>query len=145
VAPRGTNNGALAMMAALGPCNSLIASSFIFIDEVTTVASVVALSPFMADIAHVGAQGANPIGLVNAFRTANVLANMATGSAPGAGLPSNATVPISEINSLVDMLALCVNSSGTDASCAGLFLAATPTGGTAPANSFAESRVSAPQ
>jgi len=131
------NNGALAMMAALGPCSGLTASSFLFIDEVTTVASVVALSPFMADVAHVGAQGANATGLVNAFAMANVLANMTTGNSPGSGLSANATVPTSEIYSLADMLAACVNSNGTGASCSGLFSAATPAGGSAPANTIA--------
>jgi streptogramin lyase len=130
------NNGALAMMDALGPCSSLNSSSFIFIDEVTTVASVVALSPFMSDFAHVGAQGANAVGLANAFQTVNLLANMTTGTSPGSSLPSTAIAPTSTIAALADLLAPCVNSNGTDTSCSGLFAAATPPGGTAPGNTI---------
>jgi streptogramin lyase len=135
--PGNVSNGALAMMAALGPCSSLTASSFIYIDEVTTVASAVALSPFMADYAHIGAQGANAVGLVNAMQTANALANMATGTAPGNGLPATATAPVAEIDALANALAPCVNSIGTDSACASLFAAATPASGTAPANTIA--------
>ena len=49
----GTNNAAIALMAALGPCNlhggeyTLDPNSFIWINEVTTVASVYALAAFM--------------------------------------------------------------------------------------------------
>jgi hypothetical protein len=41
----GTNNAALAMMAGLGSCGSLSASTFILVDEVTTVGSIAALYP----------------------------------------------------------------------------------------------------
>lgn len=38
---------ALAMMAGLGLCENLTASTYIFINEITSVAAVWALSPFM--------------------------------------------------------------------------------------------------
>jgi len=125
-----TNNTAVNMVAALGPCSGINSSTFIQLNELTTVAAVYALAPFMADAAHVGAQGANATGLVNAFNTANLLVNTATGSAPG-GLPSNATAPVSELNALADILASCVNSSGVGGACSALFTATTPAGGTA--------------
>jgi len=130
------NNSALAMMAALGSCSNLTAASFITINEVTTVASVVALTPFMADIAHVGASSLLSTGLANAFITANLLANMGTGTTPGS-LPAGVTVPVAAINTLANIVAACVNSNGTGSSCTGLFNAATPSGGTAPANTIA--------
>jgi hypothetical protein len=131
------SNGAMAMMAALGPCSTVTSASHIYIDEVTTVASVIALAPFMADVTHVGAPVANAPGPVNAFRVANVLANMSTGLSPGSGVPANATVPSSEINTLADMVSPCVNSNGTDGTCAMLFGAAMPSGGNLPVDTVA--------
>ncbi len=43
----GTNNAALALMAALGPCSGLSSSTFISINEVTTVGSIAALANYM--------------------------------------------------------------------------------------------------
>ncbi len=128
-----TNNTALTLMAALGPCSAVNASTDIDLDEVTTVASVVALTPFLSDFAHVGAQGANTTGMLNAFATANLLANMSTGSSPGGSVASTVSVPTNTINALADMLAACVNSSGPTAySCAALFSAATTPSGAVP-------------
>ena len=81
----GTNNAALAMMAALGPCGNLTSSTFIFIDEVTTVASVYALAPFMSagGGTKLGTSSTNAKGLANAFATVNNLVNTAKGTAPG--------------------------------------------------------------
>jgi sugar lactone lactonase YvrE len=118
--PDGTNNAALRLMAALGPCSTVNSSTSILINEVTTVGAVYALAPFMADVA-----------LVNAFNNANLLVNWNSGSAPG-NLPANAAAPVAELNSLGDILATCVNSTGTDGLCATLFAAATPAGGTPP-------------
>ena len=125
-----TNNVAVNMVAALGPCSGITSSTFIQLNELTTVAAAYALAPFMSDVAHVGAQGANAVGLVNAFNTANLLVNTAIGSAPG-NLPSNATAPVSELNALADILASCVNSTGVGGACSALFTATTPAGGTA--------------
>jgi sugar lactone lactonase YvrE len=128
-----TNNTALTLMAALGPCSGITSATNVVLDEVTTVASVVALTPFMSDSAHVGAQGANATGLVNAFATANTLANMATGTSPGGSLASTVSVPSNTINALADILAACVNSSGaTGPSCSALFSAATTSAGSVP-------------
>jgi streptogramin lyase len=129
----GTNNPAVNMMAALGPCSSVNASTFIDLNELTTLATAYALAPFTADYAHIGASGANATGLVNAFATAALLVNVASGTAPGS-LPANATAPVNEINTLGDILSGCVNSTGIDGTCAALFTAATPSGGTKPSD-----------
>jgi streptogramin lyase len=129
----GTNNTAILLMAAIGPCNTLTSSSFISMNELTTVAAVYALTPFMADVAHVGASGVNPAGLVNAFSSASMLVNWTTGAVPGNLLPASGTAPVAELNSLADIIAACVNSSGVGNPCSALFSAATPTtGGTKP-------------
>jgi len=134
----GTNNTALAMMAALGPCGNLTSSTFIFIDEVTTVASVYGLAPFMSagGGTKLGASGANAQGLANAFATVNNLVNTAKGTAPGPNLPTGATAPTTELNTLADILAPCVNSSGVSGACSTLFTDATPSGGSASTNTI---------
>jgi streptogramin lyase len=134
----GTNNTALAMMAALGPCGLLTSSTFIFIDEVTTVASVYALAPFMSTGGgtKLGATSTNAQGLANAFATVNNLVNTAKGTAPGPNLPTGATAPTAELNTLADLLSLCVNTSGPAGECTTLFNDATPSGLSAPTNTI---------
>jgi streptogramin lyase len=126
------NNAASILVAALGPCSGVGGSTDINLDEMTTVAAVYALAPFMADATHIGASGSNAVGLVNAFRTAAMLVDVATGTAPGVGVGSNVSVPVMELNSLGDALASCVNTAGVGQECMPLFSAATPAGGTQP-------------
>jgi streptogramin lyase len=134
----GTNNTALTMMAALGPCGNLTSSTFIFIDEVTTVASVYALAPFMSTGGgtKLGATSTNAQGLANAFATVNNLVNTAKGTAPGPNLPTGATAPTAELNTLADLLSLCVNTSGLAGECTTLFNDATPSGLSPPTNTI---------
>jgi hypothetical protein len=145
--PGSGSNANLALMAALGPCGNLSGSTFITINEVTTVASAYALSGFMADYAHVGASSTNYVGLQNAMATVNNLVNIATGTAltvtPAYATPATGTtsqtfasvVPQSEINALADVIASCVNTNGVGGSstnCANLFSSSgtnTTTGG----------------
>lgn len=134
----GTNNPALALMAALGPCGNLHPSTFVNIDEVTTVASVYALQQFMTagGGANLGASSGNAQGLADAFATVNNLVDTANGTAPGPALPPFTTAPTSELNTLADLLATCVNSSGSTGECNSLFSDAMPSGGTAPTNTI---------
>jgi hypothetical protein len=135
----GTNSNA-ALMAALGDCNTLTASRFISMNEVTTVGSVFALAPFMSGYAALGAPATNTAGLARAFASVNKLVNVATGSAPGSALPAGATAPTAEIYSLADVLAACINSTGGVAgdhsNCGNLFSLATPATGTAPTDTI---------
>jgi hypothetical protein len=117
-------------MAALGPCGQLSGSTTVSINELTTVASVWALSPFMTGIANIGTSSTNAQGLTNAFATVNKLANISTGTVSGPALPSGATVPVAKMNTLADLLAAaCINSAGGTAGdgsgCGNLFSAAT--------------------
>ena len=129
----GGNNPALAMMAPLGTCNNLSSSQFIWINEVTTVAAAWALAPFTRDISHIGASTTNAAGLANAFLNAQLIANTATGTT--ATLPSNLKTESGKIYALADAMASCINSDGT-AGCSPLFTAATPSGGSAPTNTW---------
>lgn len=134
-------NSSLALMAALGSCSGLSSSTFVFIDEVTTVAAVYALAPFMATNsgspgANLATSNTNANGLAHAFITAGNLANTVTGAAPGSALPSGASAPTSELNTLADIVATCVNSDGSSGECSTLFADATPSGGGAPTNTI---------
>ncbi|WP_035347440.1 NHL repeat-containing protein [Edaphobacter aggregans] len=136
--PAGTNNSALALMGLLGNCGDMTASSSFVINELTTVAAVWALAPFMTDYAHIGTSPANAQGLANAFTTAQALVDIHTGKTPGVAA-NIATVPSAEIGTLGAILASCVNSNGSTAASAGcgrLFTAATPSGGSTPTNTI---------
>jgi streptogramin lyase len=115
-------NSAMSLMAALGPCSSLSSSTFINMNELTTIAAVYALAPYMTDYAHIGATGSNPGGLVNAFKTANLLVDSGLGASLAP--PTGMTLPTTRLNTLADILAACVNTTGaTSSGCAPLFSA----------------------
>lgn len=135
------NNPALALMAALGSCGSLNSSTFVVVNEVTTVASVWALRAFMG--ATYGVAGSEDVavntmtqsvtGMQNAFATVPVLVTNSQGSA--VSTVANATIQSAKINTIANILATCVNSDGTGV-CADLFAAVTPTGSTAAADTI---------
>jgi streptogramin lyase len=127
-------NSALWLMTALGPCGSINVGSSFVLNEVTTAASVWTLAPFMSSGGNVGASCTNTTGMVNAFLTANNLANAATGTSPGAAVPSTLTVPTSKLNTLANALASCTASSG-GTSCSALFDSAVA-GSATPSNSL---------
>ena len=124
--PGSGNNAALSLAAALGDCATLqanAATTFIQMNEMTTVAAAYALAPFAKDYADIGANGANNAGLLNAFANANALVSTASGVAPGA-LPAGATESVSELDTLGDIIAACVNTSGASSTqCTQLFAA----------------------
>jgi hypothetical protein len=138
-----TNNTALVMMAALGPCTlygntyTLNPAGFITINEVTTVAAAYALSGFMDPVTtQIGTSPTNAVGLANAFQTANNLVNITTGVALTLVPGSTSQVPQSQINGLANILSGCVNSSGSGTPCTTLFAAATPAGDATPTNTL---------
>jgi streptogramin lyase len=128
----GASNSALVMMAALGNCSSLTASSYVFVNEVTTAASAWALSQFIGTDANIGASSTNASGLQNAFAVANNLVNTSTGLSPGSVLPAGAATEVMKIYTFANILSPCVNSDG-GAGCAPLF-ASSAGSGTVPAN-----------
>jgi sugar lactone lactonase YvrE len=133
--PGSGTNAALAMMTALGSCGNLSPSQFIWINEITTVAAAWALAPFEQDIAHIGSSSTNSTGLANAFLDAQLIADTSTGDVPT--LASNLTTETGKIYALADAVAACINSNGAGSpGCSALFGAATPSGGSAPANTW---------
>jgi streptogramin lyase len=148
----GTNNAAISLLAAVGPCTyqtvdgsgntiyTLDPNSFISLNEVTTVASVYALAPFMADAAHIGS-GNNTTGITNAFTTVAMLADISGGTTPGTQLPSTVTYDPATgfpvvINTLANIIAACINTDGTTNGCNQLFAYTTSSTGS-PADTVA--------
>ena len=138
--PAGTVNNQIALMAALGPCGTAAATHpHLTLNELSTVASVYALSPFMTGITNIGTTATNATGIANAFATVNKLANIATGSAGGPALPPNAVAPVSKLNTLANILATCVNSNGGkagDSSGCGSLFTDTSVNGVAPTDTI---------
>lgn len=140
--PTAPANNNIALMAALGPCGLLSGSTNVVVNEITTVASVWALSPFMTGIANIGTSSTNAQGLTNAFATVNELTNISTGSVSGPALPAGASLSgtmVAKINTLADLLAACVNSGGGvagDGSGCGLLFTAAKVSGVAPTDTI---------
>lgn len=136
----GTVNGNLALMTALGPCASLNSQTPMVVNELTTVAAVNALAPYMTSYIAVGAGSDDAATLVNAFTLATQFVNPETGTSPGLNIPSGYTVPTATIDTLADMIAACVNSGGGAAGdgspCGNLFSLTTPPNGNAPTNTI---------
>jgi hypothetical protein len=141
--PVGETNPALALMSAFGACpegqtNFASTVPYVFINEVTTVAAVYALSGFMTDATHVSyanTPGALQ-GIANAFRTVPNLVDLSSGTARIQNVAGNGDVPQSEINSLANLLVGCVNSDGTSG-CAPLFSNTPGANGTLPPDTIA--------
>jgi streptogramin lyase len=135
----GTNANS-ALMAPLGACGNLSASTFISINEVTTVAGAYALSAFMSAPNSLGTSPANATGLTNAFATVNKLVDVSVGLSPGKGLAAGTAVPSSKLNTIADIIAGCVNSTGglagDGSNCGTLFANSTSSSGVAPTDTI---------
>ena len=121
-----TTSAAIRLVTAVSACSALTPSSYLEINEVTTVAAMVALAPFTdALVGSIATSATNVAGLQTAFKTANNLVDPSTGTA-NAKTPSGlGAIPVSEIYSLADILASCVNSTGVGGNCGKLFTATT--------------------
>ena len=130
--PGGGNNSNLALMSDLGTCSNLTAKTPIYVNEVTTIASVYALAKFMnPNSFDVASNSSDALAVTAAYPIAGTLANLTTGAA----VSSNSVYK--KLNSLADSLATCVNSSTNSSPCKTLFSAATPAGSPAPTNTIA--------
>jgi Chitobiase/beta-hexosaminidase C-terminal domain/Concanavalin A-like lectin/glucanases superfamily len=134
----GTNNAAGALMTAIGPCAGISSTTFINISELTTVASIWSLAPFMSSGASVGADPAHQAALTTAFSQVSEFIDIASGAVPGSSLPSGWSFPITKFNTLGDILATCINTAGGAAgdqtACGNLFTNTQPATGAAPSN-----------
>jgi polygalacturonase len=131
----GGTNSAISLMAALGQCQTLASTPFIDINELSTVAAVYALAPYITSYTSIGSTYADSVGLSTAFNLAAQYQNFATGATPGTNVPSNKTVPTAQLSTIANILSNCVNSSGSTINgtpCGSLFQAVKPSGGSAP-------------
>jgi phosphatidylserine/phosphatidylglycerophosphate/cardiolipin synthase-like enzyme len=133
---QGTNNSQLSLMAALGPCGSLSSSTYVVMNELTTIGAVASLANFMSSYSTVGSGSGDAAQLQTAFLAANEYTNLPYGTAPGPVLPVGASAPSTAIQTLGDIVATCINSTGgaagSNTACGQLFSLATISGSPAP-------------
>ena len=118
--PMGAANPAAGLLAALGTCpasGTLSSSLYVVVSEVSTIAAAYAIAGYAIDATHVSSSSSTlaATGVANAFLAAANLETLGTGAAlattPAAN-GGNGTVPQSEIDTLANILAACVNSNG---------------------------------
>jgi hypothetical protein len=129
------DNPAVALATAVGACNQLAAGSQFVINEVTTAATAWGLSQFISAGGNIGATSTNARGLSNAVATVASLANLTTGTSPGASFPQNGSSPAAKINSIANLLNTCT-SAPSASGCTALFSATTPGSGIAPSDTL---------
>lgn len=130
-----TTNPQIALMAALGPCGA-VQSATVVIDELTTIGSIAPLLSFMDSAGSLGSAPGDVSQLLAAIAEVSLYTNVASGTVPGPSLPSGYYASTQVIETLADILALCIHSSGGAAGdptpCGQLFMLANPRGSTAP-------------
>ena len=126
-------NSAIELMAALGPCGNLGPTTFINVNEVTTVGSVYALAGFMTGPQNLGSDATNVQStdtLIAAFANTASMVDTSTGSALQTSTGSG-VVPLTTINSLANSIAACINSAAANSqTCTSLFSDTAVTGAT---------------
>lgn len=137
----GSPNAELVMMTALGACSALTSSTHIAVNELTTVAAVSALAPFMTSQSAIGSGASDAAALASAFALAAAYVDPTTGTTPGRDVPPGRVVPAVQLNTLGNIVASCINTAGGVAGdgtpCGRLFRATTPAQAAAPVNTLA--------
>ena len=135
----GTNSAA-GLLAGLGACGNLATGTFVMVNEVSTIATAYAISGFATDATHVSSSTSTSgqTGIANAFTAITNLEAVSTGAAlattPAAN-GGNGIVPQAEIDTLANILAGCINSTGSGSSgCTTLLGTATNSSGAEPAD-----------
>jgi hypothetical protein len=138
----GPSNSGAAFIGVYGSCNNLSASNQLFLNEVTTVATLAVMQQFFDPISEgivADGTGQQYNVLNNAPNTINLLANTTTGQvvpttvlkAPVVGHLINRAVQVTatsestKINLLANIMSTCINQA-TVTGCAPLFAAAVP-------------------
>jgi len=127
-------NSAITLLAPVVSCPG--GSEFITVNEISTIASAYAFAGFASDPTHVSSSGSalDAISTKNAENTIQNLENANTGLANATTPGGNGTVPQAEIDTLANILAACINSTGPGSTqCSTLFSNAA-NGGAQPAD-----------
>jgi hypothetical protein len=124
----GVPNAASGLLAALGQCpasgSMASVTPTVVMNEVSTVAAAYAMAGFATDAVHISSSGTAlaQTGIANAFANATNLENIATGTAYTTTPGGNGTVPQTTINTIANILAACINSTGpTSTGCTTVF------------------------
>ena len=132
-------NSAVGEAALLGNCSTLSSSTHVVVNELTTVAAAYALAPFASVTAAgtlIGTSSTNITGLNNAFYPANNLVPYSQVNATPTNALAGMVLPTNMLNTLGNILAACVNSTGpASTGCAPLISNTTVAGG-APTDTF---------
>jgi streptogramin lyase len=113
----GSANSAAGLLAALGTCPAsgvLSSSLFVNVSEISTVAMAYATAGYATTATSVASSGTAlaKVGIANAFSTVTNLVDVSSGLALSTTPGGNGTVPLSRINTLGNILASCINSTG---------------------------------
>ncbi len=131
------------LMSALGQCSAPGRSSTpspIKIDELTTVASVSVLAPYMQSVSSIAPNVSGTQNLQNAFTTAGALTSILQTAATNPGAAQSRAPMVAKLVTLADVLAGCSETAaaaGSAASCAPLFSYAASDQGEAPQDTVA--------
>lgn len=112
-------NSAATLMASLGSCTlPNFSSLFVSVNEVSTIATAYAFSGYAVSGTQISSPETALAGtsVNNASFTVANLETLSTGAALATTPSGNGTVPQSEINTLANILAACVNTNGSIAS-----------------------------
>jgi hypothetical protein len=121
-------NSAITLMAPAQACNTTASTD---VNEVSTVVTAYAYAGFSSDPTHVSASNTMlaATGLTNAANNIANLEDISKSVALATTPAGNGTVPQAEINTLANILAACVNSTGPASTpCSTLFSNATNNG-----------------
>jgi hypothetical protein len=129
------NNTAITLVASAGDCSkSTFSSTYVVVNEVSTIGTIYTGSAFITDLTHVSAPPPSDALAFTALSNVNtdLLYDSPTGVAKAITPAGNGAVPQAEINTLANILAACVNTtSSTSSNCQTLFNNA-KNGGVAP-------------
>lgn len=131
----GLGSGVNSAITLVAPAPSCDTSANTYINEVSTIAAVYAFAGFASDPTHVSGTSTTlgATGLANAATSLANLEDLNKSIALATTPAGNGTVPQQEINTLANILAACINSTGpASTQCSTLFSNATNNGVNAP-------------